>query len=100
LSEASRVRDADRIDASNFDDTHMEHTMRKTARQPRFPIDGNPKQLTVEKGSQDGKSPIKSTGVRQGRILVGKGTYFAVCSMNTAFRKGYTMLLPAVHEAA
>jgi len=43
-------------------------------------------QTILEFGGLDGKSTVKSAGLKHRRILLDKGTYFALCSMNTAFR--------------
>ena len=49
----------------------------------------------LQLGSMDGKSPVKSTRLKFKRILVGKGDYFAVCSMNTSFR---IEILPSFYQ--
>jgi hypothetical protein len=40
----------------------------------------------VQLGGLDGKGPVQSRCLRHNRTVVGTGTYFAVCSMNTAFK--------------
>jgi hypothetical protein len=49
----------------------------------------------LEMGGLDGKSKTKSEGLRHRRLLVQKGTYFAICSMNTAFR---AEIIPAFYQ--
>ena len=43
----------------------------------------------------DGKCDIKSNGCKREKVVVGEGTYFAVCSMNTSFK---TEVIPAFYQ--
>jgi hypothetical protein len=49
----------------------------------------------LQNGSINGKSTIKSVRARSSKMLVDKGTYFAVCSMNTALRR---KIIPAFYQ--
>ena len=46
-------------------------------------------------GGLDGKCIIKSKTCRREKVVVGEGTYFAVCSMNTSFQ---TRIIPAFYQ--
>jgi len=46
-------------------------------------------------GGLDGRSNIKSVGLRRGKIIVDRGTYFAICSMNTSFQR---RIIPAFYQ--
>lgn len=43
-------------------------------------------QTILKLGGLDGKSTVKSIALKHRRLLLEKGTYIALCSMNTAFR--------------
>jgi len=43
----------------------------------------------------DGKCDIKSNGCKREKVVVGEGTYFAACSMNTSFK---TEVIPAFYQ--
>lgn len=49
----------------------------------------------VHHGGLDGKCCIKSTACKREKVIVGEGTYFAVCSMNTSFK---TRVIPAFYQ--
>ena len=46
-------------------------------------------------GGLDGRCGIRSRGCKREKVVVGKGTYFAVCSMNTSFE---TRVIPAFYQ--
>jgi hypothetical protein len=46
-------------------------------------------------GGLDGRCRIKGTKLKRDKVIVGKGTYFAVCSMNAAF---VPKVLPAFYQ--
>jgi len=46
-------------------------------------------------GGLDGRCHIKSTSIEEEKVIVGKGTYFSVCSMNTSFRR---KVIPAFYQ--
>jgi hypothetical protein len=46
-------------------------------------------------GGLDGRSGIKSVGLRRDRVIVDRGTYFAICSMNTSFQR---KIVPAFYQ--
>ena len=46
-------------------------------------------------GGLDGTCGIESTAYRREKVVVGEGTYFALCSMNTLFR---TNIVPAFYQ--
>ena len=46
-------------------------------------------------GGLDGKCGIKSVGLKRDKIIISKGTYFAICSMNTSFQRNIT---PAFYQ--
>ena len=46
-------------------------------------------------GGIDGRSHIKGTKLKRDKVIVDKGTYFAVCSMNTAFEP---KVVPAFYQ--
>ncbi len=46
-------------------------------------------------GGIDGKGPIKSMGHKRDKVILEKGTYFAVCSMNTSF---LPKIVPAFYQ--
>ncbi|MBS7606486.1 hypothetical protein KEJ14_01400 [Candidatus Bathyarchaeota archaeon] len=46
-------------------------------------------------GGLDGRSSIKSNGIRREKIIVDKRTYFAICSMNTSF---LSKAIPAFYQ--
>jgi len=46
-------------------------------------------------GGLNGKSYIKGIGIKREKVIVGKGNYFAICSMNTAFR---CKVIPAFYQ--
>ena len=47
-------------------------------------------------GGMNGKCNIKATGYQKDKVIVGKGTYFPVCSMNTAFLRE---IIPAFYQS-
>jgi len=49
----------------------------------------------VYHGGLNGKCDIRSDGCKREKVLVGEGTYFAVCSMNTSFK---TQVIPAFYQ--
>jgi hypothetical protein len=46
-------------------------------------------------GGLDGKCSIKSVGLKRDKVIVDKGTYFAICSMNTSFQRN---IIPAFYQ--
>jgi len=46
-------------------------------------------------GGLNGKSHIKGNNIKREKVIVGEGTYFAICSMNTAFRR---KVIPAFYQ--
>ena len=46
-------------------------------------------------GGLDGLSPIEGTCCKRGKVIVDRGTYFAICSMNTAFLR---KIIPAFYQ--
>jgi len=46
-------------------------------------------------GGLDGKCKVESKGYKKEKIVLGKGTYFAICSMNTTF---LTKIIPAFYQ--
>ncbi|MEM1566385.1 MAG: alpha-1 4-glucan-protein synthase [Candidatus Bathyarchaeia archaeon] len=46
-------------------------------------------------GGLDGKCSIESMGHKRDKVILGKGTYFAVCSMNTSF---LPVVIPAFYQ--
>ena len=46
-------------------------------------------------GGLDGRSCIESIGLKREKVIVGKGTYFSVCSMNTSFQR---KIVPAFYQ--
>jgi hypothetical protein len=46
-------------------------------------------------GGLDGRCSIKSVGLRRDKIIVDRGTYFAICSMNTSFQR---RIIPAFYQ--
>ncbi|MEM2354822.1 MAG: hypothetical protein QW734_04345 [Candidatus Bathyarchaeia archaeon] len=46
-------------------------------------------------GGLDGKCPIESFGHKRNKVILGKGTYFGVCSMNTSF---LPKIVPAFYQ--
>jgi len=46
-------------------------------------------------GGLDGKCAIESRGHKRDKVIVGKGTYFAICSMNTSF---LPKIVPAFYQ--
>lgn len=46
-------------------------------------------------GGLDGRPPVRTTGIRGRRISPARGSYYAVCSMNTAFRRE---IVPAFYQ--
>jgi len=46
-------------------------------------------------GGIDGRCHIKSISQEEDKVIVGKGTYFAICSMNTCFRR---KVIPAFYQ--
>jgi hypothetical protein len=52
--------------------------------------------LTIlSQGGLDGRSNVKSIGIKRNQLVVGKGTYFALCSMNVAFKPE---IVPAFYQ--
>jgi hypothetical protein len=52
--------------------------------------------LTIlSRGGMHGKCDVKSTKIRRNRVVVREGTYFALCSMNTAFKPE---IIPAFYQ--
>jgi hypothetical protein len=49
----------------------------------------------LQTGGLNGKSTIRSVQARNSKVLVDKGTYFAVCSMNTALKR---KIIPAFYQ--
>jgi hypothetical protein len=47
-------------------------------------------------GGMNGKCDVEATGCQKDKIIVGKGTYFPVCSMNTAFLRE---IIPAFYQS-
>jgi hypothetical protein len=43
----------------------------------------------------NGRCHLKGIGLRRRKVIVGKGTYFAICSMNTAFKSN---IIPAFYQ--
>jgi hypothetical protein len=50
---------------------------------------------TLYNGGLDGRSRIKSFTLKREKIIIGQGTYFPVCSMNTSFRR---KIIPAFYQ--
>jgi len=46
-------------------------------------------------GGLDGRCSIKSTSLKRDKVIVDKGTYFAICSMNTSFQR---KIVPAFYQ--
>jgi hypothetical protein len=46
-------------------------------------------------GGLDGRCSVKGVGLKRDKVIVGKGTYFAICSMNTSFQK---KIVPAFYQ--
>jgi len=46
-------------------------------------------------GSLNGRCAVRGTSLKKRKVVVGDGTYFAVCSMNTSFK---TMVAPAFYQ--
>ena len=46
-------------------------------------------------GGLDGRCHIKSKGLKREKVVVGKGTYFPICSMNTSFA---SKVIPAFYQ--
>jgi len=46
-------------------------------------------------GGLDGRGNIRSAGLKREKVIVDKGTYFAICSMNTSFRR---KIIPAFYQ--
>lgn len=46
-------------------------------------------------GGLDGSCHLKGIGLKREKVIVGKGTYFAVCSMNTSF---LSKIIPAFYQ--
>jgi hypothetical protein len=46
-------------------------------------------------GGLDGRCSIKSIGLKRDKVIVDKGTYFAICSMNTSFQR---KIVPAFYQ--
>jgi hypothetical protein len=46
-------------------------------------------------GGLDGRGHVKSVGLKRDKIIIGKGTYFAICSMNTSFQRN---IIPAFYQ--
>ncbi|MCS7097520.1 MAG: hypothetical protein NZ922_00840 [Candidatus Methanomethyliaceae archaeon] len=46
-------------------------------------------------GGFNGKCDIKGRGIRKEKVIIGEGTYFALCSMNTSF---LTKIVPAFYQ--
>lgn len=49
----------------------------------------------VEHGGLHGRCQIESKALKRDKVIVGEGTYFAVCSMNTSFRR---KVIPAFYQ--
>jgi hypothetical protein len=43
----------------------------------------------------DGRCSIKSVGLKRDKVIVDRGTYFAICSMNTSFQR---KIIPAFYQ--
>jgi hypothetical protein len=43
----------------------------------------------------NGRCNIKSVSLKRRKVIIGRGTYFAICSMNTAFRRD---IIPAFYQ--
>jgi hypothetical protein len=46
-------------------------------------------------GGLDGRCCIKSEALKRGKVVVGEGTYFTICSMNTSF---VSKIIPAFYQ--
>jgi hypothetical protein len=46
-------------------------------------------------GGLDGRSSIRSIDLKRDKVIVGKGTHFAICSMNTSFQR---KIVPAFYQ--
>lgn len=49
----------------------------------------------VEHGGLQGRCQIESKDLKRDKVIVGEGTYFAVCSMNTSFKR---RVIPAFYQ--
>jgi hypothetical protein len=59
---------------------------------------GNPDldALTIlSRGGLDGRCDVKSIAIKKNQLVIGKGTYFALCSMNAAFKPE---IVPAFYQ--
>jgi hypothetical protein len=46
-------------------------------------------------GGLEGMCDVKSVGLKRDKVIVGRGTYFAICSMNTSFQR---RIIPAFYQ--
>jgi hypothetical protein len=52
--------------------------------------------LTIlSRGGLNGKCDVRSTGIKEKQLVVGRGTYFSLCSMNVGFRPE---IIPAFYQ--
>ncbi|MEM2137343.1 MAG: hypothetical protein QXI93_05250 [Candidatus Methanomethylicia archaeon] len=49
----------------------------------------------IHYGGLDGRGSIEGLGLKRNKIIVGKGTYFSICSMNTSF---ISKIIPAFYQ--
>lgn len=49
----------------------------------------------IHYGGLDGRGSIEGLGLKRDKIIVGKGTYFSICSMNTSF---ISKIIPAFYQ--